>query len=171
MLALDISARSTGWAYAAAAGEPVYGLWIMPGIADLGRVYAALRNQMEDAFAVHQPASVVFVPALHAQQTSARALLGLCAVAELACWDSDKRPYEVNEATVRKAVLGRGSFGDRGEGGRIIKGTGTTQAKAAAIAWCQSRGWQPQTHDVADALVLLEYARQHFTARAERFAA
>jgi hypothetical protein len=129
-------------------------------MADLGKLYAALRNVLEDAIALHTPSRLVFAPALFRDaQTAARALLGLIAVAELVAYDTDVRPLEIAETTARKAVLGRGTFGERDSDGKVIKGTGSRAAKQAALAWCHSRGWMTQSDDTADALVLLEYDR------------
>ena len=162
-LTLDLATRVTGWAASTEdPRRPVYGFWRLPGMADLGKLYAALRNVLEDAIVLHRPERLVFAPALFREaQTASRALLGLVSVAELVAYDNSVQAFEISEDTARKAVLGHGSawFAERRPDGKAIKGTASERVKAAAMEWCTGRGWAPQTHDVADSLVLLEYDR------------
>jgi Holliday junction resolvasome RuvABC endonuclease subunit len=160
-LAIDLATRTCGWAATGADGKlTAFDAWTLPGMADLGRLYAALRNTLADAIEVHRPERLVFAPALFRDaQTAARALLGLVAVTELTAFDYSVEALEIAESTARKAILGRGSFGERDARGKVIKGTGTAATKAAAMAWCEARGWHPPTHDTADAIVLWSYDR------------
>ena len=159
-LALDISTRRTGWAFADGSGKPVYGLWLLPGMQSLGQLGAAFRNVLEDAIAVHKPDRLIFAPALFRDaQTAARALIGLAFTAELVAYDCSVRPFEIAEATARKQVLGPAVMSAIARAGRKRKGSGSEVAKAAAMDWARGRGFSPQSDDVADALVLLEYDR------------
>lgn len=159
-LALDISSRATGWAVRGAFDEPAYGLWLMPGIAERGALYASLRNALEPLLEQYQPRRAVFAPALFGlRQSASRHLAGLHAVAELVCFDAGVPIREITDTNARRLVLGTAHFGKRDSKGSLIKGTGTAPAKTAAVAWCNSHGWRPQSHDVADALVLLEADR------------
>ena len=160
-MAVDLATRSCGWTATGDDGKPVYGGWMLPGMADLGRLYAALRNVLDDAIQVHRPERLVFAPALFREaQTAARALLGLASIAELTAYDNGLQVFEIAETTARKAILGRGSFGTRDAGGHVIKGTGSVQAKSAAMDFCHARGWHPDSHDTADSLILWEYDRR-----------
>jgi hypothetical protein len=82
---------------------------------------------------------------------------------ELACYENG--PVECREAaapTARKLVLGSGQFYKRDGEGAIMtdrKGKRLSENKSVAIAWCQSNGWNVNSHDMADALVLLRYAQ------------
>ena len=166
-LALDISTRRTGWAFAGAGG-PVHGLWELPGMADLGKLGAALRNAMCDAIELHKPDRLIFAPALFRDaQTAARALIGLAFVAEMTAYDYDVRAFEIAEATARKQVLGPGVMSAIARAGRKRKGAGSEVAKAAAMDWARGRGFSPQSDDVADALVLLTYDQWWQKSRSE----
>lgn len=167
IMSVDISTRRTGWAVCdVRSNKPDYGLWLLPGMASLGRLYGTFRNGLEAAFDEYKPARLVFAPALYSEaQTAARALGGMMAIAELAAHDMGVHAYEIPETTARKHVLGRGSFVVRDDKGRTLKGAGTKLVKAMAMDWCRNHGWKPQSDDVADALVLLEYARRNVLAR------
>jgi len=158
-LALDVSPLRAGWAYADTA-RPVHGLVHLPGMGSLGKLGAALRNTLQDLFELHRPARLIFAPALHAKaQTTARALIGLAFQAEVTAYDYDVEPYEIAESTARKLVLGPGVLSAIIRAGRAKAGDGSKVAKAAAMDWARGRGFTPQSDDVADALVLLEYDR------------
>lgn len=147
ILACDLSLK-VGWAFGLETDKaPRCGVWLLPSSADLGRRYAALGNELADALALHQPRLVVFEAALaHKRQTSARLLMGLAAHAESTCWRWDVECREADVQTIRKAVLGRGTF-PKGE------------AKPAVMAWCTSQGWAFPDDNAADALCLWQFAR------------
>jgi Holliday junction resolvasome RuvABC endonuclease subunit len=166
-MAVDASSRSTGWAIGCDNADAIYGVWQLPGIADLGKLYAAYRCALEDAIAVHRPKLLVMAPALFSKsQTSARALLGLVAITDLVAFDEAVEMREIAEGTARKEILGRGSFGPR-VGGKLVRGKSSVATKSAVMAWAEGRGWKPQTDDAADALVLLMYAQRWQTMRAQ----
>lgn len=146
VLALDV-ALSVGWAFGLPGTKPLCGVWTLPSAADPGKRYAALGNELADALMLHQPRLVLMEAPLVRQDNSARLLLGLTAHVESTCWRWDVECREAHSATVRKAVLGRGTF-PKGE------------AKPAVLAFCAAQGWEVPTHDAADACVLLTYAHQ-----------
>ena len=166
ILTLDVASRETGWAYGCVGEqEAAYGLWTLPGTADLGALYGKFRNALEDAITLHHPRRIVFAIPIMKGHANTRALIGLSCIVELVAWDeSVPNVNEVPESTARKEILGRGSFAVY-QGGKAIKGTGTERAKIAANEWARNKGWRPQTHDVADALVILEYSRRWELAR------
>lgn len=160
ILTIDAASRLTGWAYDTVDGrDPSYGAWVLPGIADLGDLWTRFRNTLEDAVTVHRPRRIVFAIPLMKGHANSRALIGMSVMIEVVCQDEAVLCNEVAETTARKEILGRGSFMVYRDG-KPIKGTGTERAKIAAMEWCGGRGWRPQTHDVADALVILEYAKR-----------
>lgn len=166
VLAIDCSTRRLGWACDELNARVAFGLILLPGMSDLSRLYGAVRNSLCDLVERHSPGVLAWCrPMFRDQQSAAEALLGVAAVAHLTCWDYGLKPLVVVESTVRKAVLGRGSFGERDANGKVIKGTGSKQAKAAALAWCARHGFDVTSDDVADALVLHAYARRQLVAR------
>ena len=147
VLALDLALR-VGWAFGLDAdAAPHCGVWVLPSAADLGRRYAALGNELADALALHQPRLVLMEAPLVRQDNSARLLLGLAAHVESTCYRWGVECREAHSATVRKAVLGRGTF---------PKGT----AKAAVLAFCTEQGWPVPDDNAADACLVWAYARQ-----------
>lgn len=162
-LAIDLSTRNLGWACDGRGNAPVYDRVLLPGMGprdapELGRLYCAVRNVLADLFEELQPARMLFCLArFHDMQTTARALNGVQAVAEMAAYDNEVQPYEAIESKARKAVTGKGSFGGKDEFGRLIEGKGRKDAKAWVAKWCDRMGYAPQSDDVADALVLWHY--------------
>jgi len=153
-------------------GSPAYGLILLPGMASLPKLYAAVRNSLADLIEEFAPATLAWCrPKFGAGQTTEQALNGVASVAYLCCHDYGLKPLVETESHVRKIVLGRGNFGLRDAKGREIKGTGTDRAKAAALAWCAAHGIRTDSDDVADAAVLHAYARRQSEARERRRAA
>jgi hypothetical protein len=170
VLACDISTREFGWCSDAhASSEPSYGLILLPGLKDLGRLNAAVRNSLCDLVERFRPAVLTWCrPMFRDQQSAAEALNGVAAIAHLVCFDYDIKPFVPVESTARKDVLGRGSFGQRDAKGKIIPGTGTKMAKAAALAWCARNGIDTDSDDIADAAVLHAHAKRQLAARDRR---
>lgn len=170
ILAIDCSTRRLGWSVdAPPASLPQYGLIELPGMARLGVLYAAVRNSLSDLVEEHRPDVLVWCkPMFRDAQTAAQALLGVAAVADLVAYDNDIPAFNVHEATARKDVLGRGSFGERDAAGKIIPGTGTKAVKAAALAWCVKCGLDVDSDDTADSLVLLAHAKRMLAKRSLR---
>ncbi len=170
LLTLDLSTRDVGWACDVGRNTPVYGLYKLPGMSNLGQLYAAVRNMVEELIDAHAPEGILFCQALFRdQQTAARALAGVQAITELVAYDNGIECWEANEPRARKAVLGRGTFADKNPdyGQKKTDGTrdqrmwvnGSKNAKLAVMNWAARQGYAVPTHDVADALLLLRYGK------------
>lgn len=171
ILAIDCSTRFLGWAVdVPGANLPQYGLLTLPGMSKLGRLFAAVRNSLCDLAAEFRPEVMAWCPAYaRIDQSAGAALNNVIAIAQLVCHDENIRPMPTLETDARGDVLGRKTFGKRDAHGKIIKGTGTAMAKAAALAWCGKCGLENiASNDVADALVLLAHAKRQLAARASR---
>ena len=180
IIAADISTRNMGWCastrrdWSAVEGPhvpPAIGLVRLPGMQNLGKLNAAVRNSLCDLVERFGPVDVLAwcMPMFRDSQTTAEALLGVAAVAHLTAFDYSIRPLVVVESTVRKAILGRGAFGLRDGKGKLIKGSGTGLAKAAVLAWCSKNGFDTTSDDTADAAVLWAYARRQLSAEIGKF--
>lgn len=171
ILACDISTRKLGWSVDAPPENlPRYGLIELPGMKHIGRLNAAVRNSLTDLIEEHRPDIFIWCrPKFGGGQTTEQALTGIASIAELVAYDNNVRPYNETESHVRKVVLGRGSFGQRDPKTRkIIKGTGTVEAKAAVMRWCARCGLDVDNDDTGDSLVLLAYAKRMLTKRCAR---
>jgi Holliday junction resolvasome RuvABC endonuclease subunit len=160
-MAIDLSTRNLGWACASVgSNRPSFGLVKLPGMKDLGVLYASVRNGLTGLFEEHRPRRLVFCLAMFSDiQTTARALNGVQAVAELTAYDHEVEAFEAIESRARKAVLGRGHFGGKDPvTGSLVPGLGRKQAKEAVAQWSTRMGYETDSDDVRDALVLLEYA-------------
>jgi hypothetical protein len=148
ILALDLSTH-VGWAYGSPGQNepPIGGVIHLPPMRmdDLGRLFAALDNELEDAIALHQPALVVQEAALVIADGSARMLIGLSAHVESNCYRNSVRCKSVSVDHARSFVLGRARFP-----------TGTT--KTYVIQWARSQGYEPKDDNHADALLMWRYA-------------
>lgn len=145
ILALDL-ALSTGWCFGDVGEiEPEAGTWSLgeeTGATELGEACLRLDNELHDAIQLYRPSVVIIEAAL--RRVSHRLLLGLAAHAYSCCARS-RVPCEEKEVNhVRLRVLGRY---------RYPKGT----VKLHVRRWCEARGWDPGTHDEADARVLWQY--------------
>lgn len=171
ILTLDLSTRDVGWACSNGMPIPAYGLLAFPGMKDLGKLYAACRNSIEKLIETHDPELIVFCMALfNSQQTAAKALICLQGIVELVAYDMSVDCLDANEMQVRKAILGRGTFAERnprypgptpdGKRPERMWMNGSKNAKLAVMKWCADQGYDPASHDVGDALVLLRFAQQ-----------
>ena len=160
ILALDLATR-VGWAHGEDYQLPRYGLLDLGAQNSLGRRMSCLARFIEDFSSVSRPTMIVFEAPIAKMQTSARGLIYLAGVVEMT---GDELGIPVREElpqTARKLVLGNGAFFARDAGGKVIrdaKGKMTSETKSAVMAWAQSNGWTPATHDVGDALLLLRAA-------------
>ena len=167
VLALDLS-LTTGWCYGGLNDrDPVSGLWLLPRVQDLGAQFAALDNEVDDALTLFHPSVVLTeAPMYDKLQTSARLLIGLANIVLAAAWRHGVRANEQAAPTIRRAVLGRGSFGDPDPTNPRRRLNGTANAKRAVIAWCHAQGWTQITdHNEADARVTWRYAVDQIRAR------
>jgi Holliday junction resolvasome RuvABC endonuclease subunit len=149
ILALD-TARTTGWCCGVPGERPHYGAVTFNGPSH-GAVYGAFCDWVEDAIRLHKPREIVVESPLHRGghlgQDAALLAFGFLAHLELLCHDHAVRLMAEHVQTSRKNVIGRGNF---------AKGT----AKQAVMDWCRAQGFNPPTHDAADAIVLWLYASQ-----------
>jgi crossover junction endodeoxyribonuclease RuvC len=151
ILTLDL-ATITGWAIGRHGQRPVSGsvrLTSKPH-AKIGSMGAALMDHVHALWIEHEFDRVVVEAPLITTKgmDRTRQALGLAGIVEL--WGY-RRTVPVREApasTVRKQVLGRGTF-PKGE------------AKSAVMAWAEAAGYRPQDDNEADALALLHYAVSH----------
>lgn len=145
---LDLS-TTVGWAYGHPGDErPMCGTWLLP-TGDLGRMFASLENELDDALIFHRPRLILIEAPLPPTATS-NATTWHHQIGEDACVRATayRHSVEVRDqavSTVRKEVLGTGRF----PGG---------DAKAAVLAHCARRGWPVPDHNAADACVLWEFA-------------
>lgn len=159
ILALDL-ALATGWALGGPSGPPRYGLWRLSPESDLGRRNSTLARFLEDFLAISRPSLILFEAPVAKMQSSARALIYLAGVVEMIAYEQSVPCREELPQTARKLVLGRGSFFARDRAGKTIRranGKMISESKDAVMSWARGNGWDPATHDVADALVLLRY--------------
>lgn len=161
-LALDLASRITGWAADVAGTQrPAHGRFALSGIKNLGLLYCELEDCLDILIAKYDPHRIVWCKAFFdKQQSSARALNGLQAIAERTAHMYGLEAREVVENNVRNCVLGRSNFGTKDEWGRLV-GDGSDRAKEAVLEWCRSKGLAPGDHNDGDALVLLKYDRLH----------
>jgi hypothetical protein len=147
ILALD-TARTTGWCVGVPGDRPHYGSVTFNGPSH-GAVYAAFADWVEDAIRLHRPREIVVESPLHRGghlgQDAALLAFGFLAHLELLAHDHAVRLLAEHVQTSRKQIIGRGNF---------AKGT----AKDEVMAWCKGQGFNPPTHDAADAIVLWHYA-------------
>jgi Holliday junction resolvasome RuvABC endonuclease subunit len=146
ILSLDL-AGTTGWAWRAPGM-----LRARHGIVSVGggshpAGWAALGDWLADFITTNAPDLIVFeAPLPPPKQTHAatmRFLVGLCAVTELIAWRRDTMCMEAARPTVTKTVLGNGRA-----------------TKDEVVTWARAAGYDPATHDAADALCLLSYAER-----------
>jgi len=162
VLAIDLGARRLGWAAQGPSGRIHHGLFEMPGVKDPGLLYRCARNAIEDLVAAHTPGRIAFVPSIKTQARTSvavgEALAGIQAVLLLVASDNRVGDERFHEATVRKAMLGKSNFGliDERTGG-VIPDSGRDEVKRLVLEWCADRGFDPLSHDVGDALLLLHY--------------
>jgi len=165
ILTADVSTWNLGWAATVEPGRPpATGIYGLAGPkAPLHLLYAQVRNSIEELIDEYRPDELAYVPALvgGAGQSYTKALNGVEAMMIIAAFDKGVSIKPVKETDARGAILGRKQFGKRDARGRLIRGTGTEQAKAAALAWCDDRGWDHlDSDDVADSIVLWAYRQR-----------
>lgn len=160
VMALDIGIVS-GWTVGTLKGDaPHAGVWLLPELPGHGKRGAAFENVLEEHLEMFQPDLLAFAVRFAANQTTAYLLTGLAFCAEVSAYRCSVVPKKISESEARKAVLGRGGFSDYDGRGKAIKGTATPKVKAAALDWCRNKGWAPNDHNVADAMVIFEFERR-----------
>lgn len=161
VLALDI-ATMTGWAAATAEAVAAWPLVPMAwrgqpfaGIStgrmsfsgpSLGHKLDAALTGFESLIMTHRPGTVMFeAPMTPAKRSAATARLLLClaGMAELAAFRHGVAVYEESVQTVRSHFCGKG-MGHAG--------------KDPVVAECERRGWPTGSSDICDALALLDHS-------------
>lgn len=143
VLALDL-ASTTGWCMGPLGAKPGHGAISLRGLEHVNR-QAALRDWIEDTEKVAGRFTAIVVEAAivgaFSSQDAERLTIALHGMVELWAFDARIPFVAVAASTVRKAMLGRGSF---------PKG----QAKPEVVRWCRAAGFEPRTDDDADAILL-----------------
>ena len=152
VLALDLS-RVTGWCYGApGCNLPEFGSWLMP-LAVEGARYAALDNELTDAFAALRPSHVIIeAPIALPAMTNRAAMwqqLGMRAIVRAAAWRDSVSVSEVSAEIVRNELLGFSRV--PGKPGAI---------KFHCIRWCRRNGIHVTDDHQADAVFLWEWRRR-----------
>jgi Holliday junction resolvasome RuvABC endonuclease subunit len=124
---------------------PFYGVWQLGSMANIGRCFSCLANQMQLIIADRGIEAVVLEAPLPRQardtQELARLLIGLAAVAQMVTFECGLPPArEEFPKNVRKLVLGRGDA-----------------KKEHVMQWCRGMGWNPADDNAGDALALLRW--------------
>jgi len=109
-----------------------------------GSFFSAYRDWLADMQQWHQPQSVWVAETFSRSTAAQKVLYGMRAITlNWATRHKIERPQSVAESTARKVVLGNGRV-----------------PKDAIIALVRARfGWKGTSHDEADAIVILEYAK------------
>lgn len=160
VLALDL-ATVCGWAHGEDFQKPSYGAWMLGTDPNLGRRMSVLARFLEDFITISRPELIIFEAPVAKMQTSARSLIYLAGVVEMIGYEQGIPVREEPPQVPRKLILGRGSFFAKDEAGKTIRrpnGKMVSETKNAVMEWARRQGYDPATHDVADALCLLAYA-------------
>ncbi len=143
VLALDL-ASTTGWCMGPLGARPRHGAITLRGVEHVHR-QAALRDWIEDQEKIGAPFTAIVVEAAiigaFSSQEAERLTIALHGMVELWAYDAEVPFVAIAAGTVRKAILGRGTF-PRG------------QAKPEVMRWCRAAGFEPRTDDAADAILL-----------------
>lgn len=156
-LTIDMSTRRLGWAMG---GDVLtHGAIRLPGMLNLGGLYAGVRNALCDLFEAHRPARLVWYQAEFVEhETVWEAHKATRIIAELTAHDNDVAAEMAELRRARITVLGRGDFGERGAYGMgLVAESGRAQAKATVAAWCFDQGYGAVEFEVGNALVLRRY--------------
>ena len=155
ILALDLSQTGTGFAVNRESGPPILGTKAFPscqGGSQLGTVYVAFDDWLDDLISVHQPHQVWYeAPNETGNRPTwmAQLLFGITAYAEGRAARRGLPVFMEHVSTIRKFVLGQGSPTKKDP----------RDGKTLAKAYCEQRGWDYQgDSNRADAAVLLVYA-------------
>lgn len=159
ILALDLSKRSTGWAfYAAGAEKPFNGVWdrIASEYSSRGSIYYNIYKALLDTHTLFKFEQVFAEEPLNlipnSVATTAENIwisVGMAATVELFCHTMGVRLTWVHQARWRREFLGR-----------MPRATKSADLKEMALARCRSLGLKPLRHDDAEALGILTYACQ-----------
>lgn len=149
VLAIDLG-KCVGWAFGMPGDPlPLFGTWHLANTTLHGPRFASYENELIAALERFKPTLVVMASPLRRTgmqgQQAARQALGLAAFTESECYRARVQLREAHEGTVRKDVLGRGTF----PAGAV---------KNVAVAWCIANGWPVTDDHQADALILWKHS-------------
>jgi hypothetical protein len=147
VLALDI-ATNTGWA-SHVNGRVASGVLNLPTI-DYGEMGARFSAWLADR--IHEGVDLLVIerPTFSRITDSSYRCDGLCFLAHQTAYLHEVERREVRPKEWRKAVYDDG-------------GMSTREAKRHAMEWARARGFDPKTHDEAEALAILTYAMERWT--------
>ena len=154
-LALDLSLKSTGFAFWNGESElPVSGHWALaPDMSWRGRGYVRLHKNMMDLHKASKIDVIIYEEPLsqasvqgNSSLITIQTLAGLAAHVESFAEAIGARHRSVNMATWRKHFIGS-----------MKRGTKTPDLKAMALRRCRDLGMEPNGHDEAEALGILDY--------------
>lgn len=156
-LALDLSKRSSGWAWWAPGHDlPVCGTWELGSeITSPGRVFLRLHQHLNDIHTVTPLDAVTYEQPLNlgaaskfTNADSDRLLVGLAAHVQSYCEAKGIRHCRpVSQVTWRKHFLPA-----------FKRGTRTPDLKQMAMDACRALGIEPRRHDAAEAVGILDHA-------------
>lgn len=150
ILALDL-ATNTGWATCPVGGEAVSGQKTMPDTGrDIGRFLAVYERWLMMLLAKHNVDLIAYEQPIIAGSKNLqtlRKLYSLTGLTELIGRKASAEVIEVPISSWRKHFIGRGTGFKRDK----------LDPKQMAITACYERGWNPATHDEAEALGILDY--------------
>jgi hypothetical protein len=155
-VALDLSLKSAGFAsWSEDQERPVSGCWTLAdGLSWAARGYIRLQRNLADLHKIKPITSIVYedsLPAekLHGQtnRDTLKALVGLTEHVESFAEAFGIKSRYTNQATWRRHFLGS-----------MKRGTKTPDLKAFAMQRCRDLGFEPQKHDEAEALGILDYS-------------
>lgn len=157
ILALDLSKRSTGWAYwEEGQANPAYGSWTLGSeFTTDGAVFAKLHRNMADLRKLCRFEHIVFEQPLRPDVLQGftnietlRVLAGLAAhVESFGAAMRVRSTQPIHMASWRRHFLGK-----------MARGTKTKTLKEYARERCLQYGWKTRNDDEADAIGLLDYA-------------
>jgi len=142
ILALDISARNTGWCVGFADGEKtITGSFGFSGRKDdLGRLSTEFLAALKEIVRAYEPTLVCIEepirPSMKANLLALRQLYGLSMVAEMLCYKAGISVCEAHNRSHKKIIYGHG---------------GKKPLEAVAIEKAKHWGFNPSNHDEADA--------------------
>lgn len=162
ILALDLSKNSSGWAYyERGADRPYHGCWTKIAseyTEERGQIFYQLYRELTNTFAtmpfdrIYAEEPINHLPqAVQTNAESVRLHLGLASTVELFAYTKRCGAVRwVNMATWRRFFLGPTPKGEKRPKGFDLK--------FLAIRRCKELGFNPQKHDDAEALGILDYA-------------
>ena len=156
IVALDLSIKSTGWAsYAPGRNAPASGSWeLAAGVQWSARAYCRLQRNLSDLHIVQPINAITYEDSLpaealhgHTSRDTIKAAVGLTEHVESFGEALGIRTRYTNLSTWRRHFIGA-----------MKRGTKTVDLKAYAMQRCRDLGFDPATHDEAEALGILDYA-------------